>query len=408
MAHTSTVAIPKVSIDPSDSSFVQDPAAAYERFHAIGQPFYWDAYGHVCFASFDAVSNLLRDKRFGREMPAHLKTEPPEHLAPFYDFESRSMLELEPPAHSRLRRLVNRAFVSRQIAALEPWLIELSNTLLDDIARHEKSFDLLPAYAEPIPVLAIARLLGVPGADADRLLAWSHAMVAMYQFGRSRAVEDAAVTATQDFSAYIRDIAAARRAEPQEDLISMLAHTVNAEDGATLSEDELVTTAILLLNAGHEATVHAISNGTKALLENGTNAHKLNAGSDAICEELLRFEAPLHMFTRYALEPCEAYGVKLETGDTIGLLLGAANTDPTRFHEPRHFHPERTDAAHVSFGGGIHFCIGAPLARMELKIALPALFNRFPNLEFAEQPIYANRYHFHGLEHLMLRHNEGA
>jgi cytochrome P450 len=397
--------IPKIDIDPVDRGFVQDPAAAYAKMHALGGPFFWDAYDHVCFASFDAVSALLRDRRFGRELPPELKTEPPSHLATFYEFEQHSMLELEPPTHTRLRRLVNRAFVSRQIAALEPWLKETTNNLLDDVANSDRAFDLLPTFAEPIPVLAIARLLGVPGADADRLLAWSHAMVAMYQFGRSRAVEDAAVAATEEFSAYIRDVAKARRADPQDDLISMLAHAVDDENGAKLSQDELVTTAILLLNAGHEATVHAISNGTKTLLERGSIAHRQQAGSDAVCEELLRFDAPLHMFTRYALEACELDGVHFEVGDTVGLLLGAANVDPVRFESPGTFNPDRTDGAHVSFGGGIHFCIGAPLARMELKIALPALFQRFPDLELTEPPIYADRYHFHGLERLMLRHN---
>lgn len=397
--------LPRVTIDPADASFVQNTASGYMQMHALGSPFVWDAYSHVCFADFDNVSKLLRDRRFGREMPAHLKPDHPAHLKPFYEFEQHSMLELEPPTHTRLRRLVNRAFVSRQIAALEPWLEELTGDLLDSIEAMDAPFDLLPTFAEPIPVLAIARMLGVPQHDADRLLAWSHAMVAMYQFGRSRAVEDEAVRATQEFSFYISDIAKARQVEPRDDLISMLAHAVDAEDGAKLSHEELITTVILLLNAGHEATVHAISNGTKALLENATPAQKTDAGSESVCEELLRFDAPLHMFTRYALEPCEVEGVAFEIGDTIGLLLGAANCDPKRFSNPYSFDPTRSDAGNVSFGGGIHFCIGAPLARMELKIALPALFARFPGLALADTPRYADRYHFHGLERLMLHHN---
>ncbi|MEO0635517.1 MAG: cytochrome P450 [Pseudomonadota bacterium] len=404
---TDSAQLPHIDIDPADGQFFQNPADGYARMHALQSPFVWKAYGHVCYASFDAVSQLLRDRRFGREMPTELRTQPPDHLRPFYDFEQHSMLELEPPTHTRLRRLVNRAFVSRQIAGLEPWLEQLAQRLLDDIEAGDGPFDLLSMFAEPIPVLAIARLLGVPGADADKLLAWSHAMVAMYQFGRSRDIEDAAVKATQDFSSYISDIAEKRRADPQDDLISMLAHTVDADDGAKLSREELVTTAILLLNAGHEATVHAISNGTKALLAHGTSQHLQDAGSDAVCEELLRFDAPLHMFTRFALENCEFDGLRFQRGQTVGLLLGAANCDPQRFERAYEFWPERPDGSHVSFGGGIHFCIGAPLARMELKIALPALFDRFPGLRLTEGPRYADRYHFHGLERLMLTKDGG-
>lgn len=396
-------ALPRVSFDPSNPSFFDDPYPAYQEMHGIGGPFIWNAYGHLCIAAFDGVEGVLRDRGFGRDV-LHVASrkalgwpEVPPHLKPFYDFEAHSMLEREPPVHTRLRKLVNRAFVSRQIERLRPRIIGLAHTLIDEIAKDGEA-ELLTCYATPIPVIVIAELLGVPADDRERLLDWSHRMVAMYAFNRDRATEDAAVEATLAFSDYIRDHAAERRRRPRDDLLTLL--TRAADDGDRLSEDELVTTAILLLNAGHEATVHAIGNGVKTLLQQDRcwiEALKDEGGVKAVTEEILRFDAPLHMFTRYALAPCKIGPAKLETGDVVGLLLGAANRDPRRFAEPDRFDPGRPDGGHVSFGGGIHFCIGAPLARLELQLALPILFERLPHLRLAEPPRYADRYHFHGL-----------
>ncbi len=241
----------------------------------------------------------------------------------------------------------------------------------------------------------ICDLLGAPMEMANQFLSWSHDMVAMYQARRDRGIEDRAVAATLAFSAYMRDLIKARRGKGGEDLLSELIRA-ESEDGK-LSEDELVTTAILLLNAGHEATVHAIGNGVKALLEQNVR-EGLGEGH---VEEVMRFDAPLHMFTRYALEDMEWNGLRLKKGEVIGLLLGAANRDPVRFPDPAVFDPARANGStHVSFGAGIHFCIGAPLARLEMEVALPLLFRRFPKLRLAEQPHYRDTYHFHGLERL--------
>jgi cytochrome P450 len=219
-------------------------------------------------------------------------------------------------------------------------------------------------------------------------------MVAMYMARRDRVVEDSAVKATVEFSDFMRGYINRRRKQPKEDLLSELIRA--EEQGAKLTEDELVTTAILILNAGHEATVHAIGNGIKCLLEQG-----IRTGIDEACvEETLRYDAPLHLFTRYALEDLEYAGIRLRKGETVGLMLGAANRDPTRFPEPDRFIPGRDPNPQVSFGAGIHFCIGAPLARLEMQIALPLLFQRLPRLALAETPHYRNAYHFHGLENL--------
>ncbi len=391
---------------PADPAFVQDPYPAYDRMRAIGPAVYWEDYGFWCLAGFDAVNALLRDRRFGRDV-LHVTTrealgwpEIPPHLKPFYDVEAHSLLELEPPAHTRLRTLVNRAFVSRAIERLRPRVTALAHGLVDRFEADGR-VDLLPAFATPIPVIVIAELLGVPVEMADRLLDWSHRMVAMYQFNRTRAVEDDAVAATESFVAFMRSHVDARRSDPRDDLIS---HLIAAEEkGEKLSTDELITTCILLLNAGHEATVHAIGNGVKALLEAGVDpatAFATPAATERTVEELIRFDAPLHLFTRYALEDVEVHGVRLKLGDRIGLLLGAANRDGARFTDPHRLDIGRADVASVSFGAGIHFCIGAPLARLELQCALPALFERLPRLRLDARPAYADRYHFRGLEAL--------
>jgi cytochrome P450 len=269
----------------------------------------------------------------------------------------------------------------------------LAHELIDGFAASRET-DLLASFATPIPVIVIAELLGVPREMAPQLLLWSHDMVAMYQARRDAKVERDAVAATIAFTSFMRGYVKERRKHPRDDLITQL--IAAEQEGAKLSEDELITTAILLLNAGHEATVHGLSNGIKALL-----AHGLKAGADPrLAEEILRFDAPLHLFTRYALEDVEYAGIHLRQGEEIGLLLGAANRDPTRFAEPDRFDPLRDPNPHVSFGAGIHFCVGAPLARLELAVALPILFERLPELALSEEPRYRDTYHFHGLESL--------
>lgn len=395
----------RLRLDPHEPAFFQNPYDTYAFLHGASNTFFWEEFGFWCFGGFDDVNRLLRDRRFGRQNPAGIPDsrgigEDRSHLAAFDGIEVNSMLELEPPVHTRLRTLVNRAFVSRQVERLRPRVEALANELIDRFEPDQ--VDLLPAFAAPLPITIIAEMLGVPVDMGPQLLDWSHQMVAMYMHGRTRETEETANRAARDFSGFLRGYVTERRNKPGDDLLSLL--IAAQEDGQKLSEDELVSSAILLLNAGHEATVHQTGNAVRTLLAQGGDPGRFFTSPEATAatvEECLRFDAPLHMFTRYAYQEIEVTsGVVVQPGETIGLLLGMANHDPLAFAEPEVFRPGRADQKNVSFGAGIHFCIGAPLARLELQVSLKTLFERQPQLHLAEEPRFRDTYHFHGLERL--------
>ena len=398
----------RLRLDPHEARFFQDPYEAYAWLHGQGSTFFWEEFGHWCFGGFDDVNRLLRDRRFGRQSPVGIPDSrgvgvDRSHLKSFDAVEANSMLELEPPVHTRLRTLVNRAFVSRQVEKLRPRVEALANDLIDAFPAGE-AVDLLPAFASPLPITIISEMLGVPVEMGPQLLDWSHDMVAMYTLGRTRETEEIADRAAKEFSDFLRGYVAERRKKPGDDLLSLL--IAAQEDGEKLSEAELVSSTILLLNAGHEATVHQTGNAVRALLAQGGDPRRFFSSAEATAatvEECLRFDAPLHLFTRYAYEEIEvAPGATVKPGEQIGLLLGMANRDPRAFAEPGAFQPDRADQKNVSFGAGIHFCIGAPLARLELQAALKVLFDRLPRLALAEEPRFRDSWHFHGLERLVV------
>ena len=390
-------------LDPHEPAFVQDPYAAYAWMHVHARAFFWEEFGIWCFAGYDEVNGLLRDRRIGRQPPVAFDPATRLHLTNFDLVEANSMLELEPPVHTKLRTLVNRAFVSRQVERLRPRINALAHELVDRIEEAGEA-DLLPALATPVPITVIAEMLGVPVDMGPQLLDWSHRMVAMYMHGRTRAVEDDADRAAREFSDFVRAYARERRSNPGDDLLSLLisAH----ESGEKLTEDELVSSTILLLNAGHEATVHQTGNAIRTILKHAGHRAELFVTPEATAatvEECLRYDAPLHMFRRFAYAPTELpHGVTLEAGEQVGLLLGAANRDFQSFIDPDRFDPARGDQKNVSFGAGIHFCIGAPLARIEMQETLSVLFKRLPQLELAEEPSYRDTFHFHGLDRLLV------
>ncbi|MEL6886801.1 MAG: cytochrome P450 [Pseudomonadota bacterium] len=381
---------------PHAPAFVQDPYAVYDTARADGPVLFWHDYGMLAAFDHATVHALLRDRRLGRAVPDRQPA--PPHLAAFDAVERHSLLELEPPEHTRLRRLVLHAFTSRRIAGLAGDISAICAELLADLPDIE--CDLIPAYCQQVPVRVIARLLGVPEAMGDDLLRWSTAMVAMYQAGRTRAVEDAANRAAAEFTDFLRGYIDERRSDPRDDLITQL---IAAQDGAQrLSPDEMIGTCILLLNAGHEATVHSLGNAVKALIEHDASWALSADRIDGTVEELLRYDPPLHMFTRHVYEQTEVGGHTLTPGDEIALMLGAAGRDPAVYTAPHRFDPGRRAPAHLAFGGGLHFCVGAPLARLEMQIALPALFAHAPDLRIVERPRYSDSYHFHKLDRVIV------
>jgi cytochrome P450 len=397
-----------LQLDPRADSFYRNPYAAYAEIHVRAPVLYWKDYGMWCFFSHADVNRLLRDRRFGREI-LHVASREElglpalcVHTRDFDAVDEHSMLEREPPVHTRLRSLVNRAFVTRRIETFRSVIAAIANELIDAFPAG-RPFDLLEAFATPIPVRIIARMLGVPEAMAPQLLNWSNRMVKMYAFGRDRIVETEANAAAAAFSAFIRQTVSARRRAPGDDVLSVL--VAAEEQGDRLTADELVSTAILLLNAGHEATVHALGNAVVAILRHvkepsGIFSDPATAANTV--EETLRFAPPLHLFTRYVLQNTEECGISLRKGEKIGLVLGATGYDPAANPSPQIFDPVRSEPAHTAFGAGIHYCLGAPLARLELSVALTILFERCPALRLIQQPVVRDNYHFHGYERLMV------
>ncbi len=377
----------------TDDTFVQDPYPFYERMRAHGDLFDWPAVGMPCAVSHAVVSAVLRDRRLGREVPPEARNPVPPHLAAFFEVEDNSLLQLEPPRHPRLRGLVLRAFTSRRIAGMADEVAQICHDLIDRFPGG--SFDLLHHYATRLPVIVICRLLGVPERHADDLLGWSNAMILMYTPRRDPDIERNAARACDAFTAFLRALIAEKRKSRTDDLLSEL--IAAEENGQRLTEAELISTCILLLNAGHEATVHTLGNGTATLLRTG---HRTIDGP--CVEEIMRIDPPLHFFARYAYEDVEIGGHTFRCGEEIGCLLGAANRDPAVYADPETFDPSRKSPAHTSFGAGIHFCVGAPLARLELLQGFRVLFERCPALRLEAEPRYADIYHFHGFERLMV------
>ena len=382
---------------PLESAFVQNPYALYAKVFTGQSVRFWQDYDMVAIFDAATVQSVLRNRRFGRATPPDQIVPRQPHLAAFDAVEAVSMLDLEPPDHTRLRALVLRAFTSRRIKALAPDIHDICDQLI--AALPPKGCDLIPAFCTALPVRIIARLLGVPADICGDLLRWSNAMVAMYQAGRTHRTELTANAAAAQFTAFLSDYIDVKRHAPQDDLISHL--LLAEEDGQKLSRDELIGTCILLLNAGHEATVHTMGNAIKTLLEHQTPPRALSDQNiAATVEEVLRFDPPLHMFTRYSYEDTHIGAHTIQSGQQVALMLGAAGRDPALCKNANAFDPFRAPVAHAAFGGGLHFCVGAPLARLELQIGLQRLFDALPDLTLDGRPEYANAYHFHGLTRL--------
>jgi cytochrome P450 len=379
---------PAAPLDLGDPDVVADPYPSFRRARAEA-PVQWHEGLGLWLAFTHAEANaVLRDRRLGR---IWRDKEPAERFGSFNLIHRNAILEMEPPDHTRLRRLISAAFARGHVERLRPWVEDLANTLADGLVEHSggrQPVDFLWGMADQLPVAVIAELLGVPQVDRPLLRPWSNAIVKMYEYGRTTTVEESAERAAAEFVAYLRELAAERRQNPGEDLLSHLVSVRDAE-GDKLTEDELVTTCILLLNAGHEATVNVSGNGLLALLQHPDQLQRLRddrALLPTAIEELMRFDSPLQLFERTATEEVEIGGITVAKGQKIAALLGSANHDPAVFDAPEELDVGRVDNPHISFGAGVHFCIGAPLARVELQATFGAILDRTTSIELGGEP----------------------
>jgi cytochrome P450 len=402
-----TAALP---LDLDDPAVVADPYPAFARARALA-PVQWHEGLGLWLAFTHAESNaVLRDRRLGR---IWADKAPAERFESFNLIHRNAILEMEPPHHTRLRRLISTAFARGHVERLRPWVEDVAGRLVDELLERSggaEPVDLLPGMAEQLPVAVIAELLGVPEADRPLLRPWSNAIVKMYEYERTRQREDDAERAADEFVTYLRGLAAERRKSPGDDLVSHLVSvrddSVIAQGAPTLTEDELVTTCILLLNAGHEATVNVTGNGMLALLRNPDQLRRLREDRALLptaIEELMRFDSPLQLFERTATEDVEIGGITVAAGQKIAALLGAANRDPAVFADPDRLDVGRSDNPHISFGAGVHFCIGAPLARVELQATFGALLDRTSSLELGGEPVRRPEFVIRGLAELPVR-----
>ncbi|MGA5420642.1 cytochrome P450 [Streptomyces lavendulocolor] len=397
-----------MDFDPWSPAFVADPYPAYAELRARGRVHWFEPTRQFLVPRHADVSALLRDRRLGRTYRHRFtdedfgRTPPPAAHEPFHTLNDHGMLDLEPPDHTRIRRLVSKAFTPRTVERLRPYVHRLADDLVGSLVA-EGGGDLLGAVAEPLPVAVIAEMLGIPESDRAPLRPWSADICGMYELNPDEETAARAVRASVEFSAYLRELIEKRRASPGDDLISALiaAH----DEGDRLSGQEMVSTCVLLLNAGHEATVNATVGGWWTLFRHPEQLAALRADPGLVptaVEELLRHDTPLQLFERWVLDDIEIDGTVLPRGSEVALLFGSANRDADVFDRPDVLDLSRADNPHISFGAGIHYCIGAPLARMELAASMTALLRRAPALRPVREPERRPGFVMRGLEGLLV------
>jgi cytochrome P450 len=390
------------TFDPKDPAFIADPYPVFAAMRAEGEVHRHAGFGLPVTLSHAASAAVLRHRGLGRIWS---DAKPVDAFAAFNLLHRNSLLENEPPTHTRLRRLVAGAFGRGHVERLRAWVGELAVRLVDDVVERidaDGEADLLELVAAPLPVEVIAELLGVPTEDRGLLQPWSNAIVKMYEFGLPDEQRQRAERAAGEFVGYLRDLIALRRRRPGSDLVSDLVAETDA-DGGKLTEDELVATAVLLLMAGHEATVNVIGNGVLALMRHRDQWQRLVDDPDLLptaVEELIRYDSPLQLFERTAVAEVEIAGVALRPGEKIAALLGAAARDPLVFDRPDVLDIGRSPNPHLGFGAGIHYCVGAPLARIEVAATLQALSAKLPDLRLAAEPVRRAEFVIRGLSSL--------
>ena len=387
-------------IDFNNPTFVADPYEQLKELREFGKPVWHEGMQIFLAARHSDANDVFRNKSLGR---IFTDKKPDFEWETFNWLHSDSILDSEPPKHTRLRSLVAKAFNRNKIEGMRPAVERITQQLLDVIDEKVKSgetFDLIADYAEPLPVKIIADLLGFPESEEHLLRPWSQSIVKMYEVNPSEQYQMEAKKAAAEFAEYVRSLAEHRKKNPGQDLITDLAMV--EENGEKLNSHELVATCVLLLNAGHEASVNAFGNGMVAALERPDQAELLRRNSRAITdtalEEFMRFDAPLHLFERTATVDTELGGVKIEKGQKIAALIGSANRDSAVFERADEMDLTRDPNPHIGFGAGIHFCLGAPLARLEMSVSLPALWEKYPNMQLAGNPVRRPTFVLRGYE----------
>ncbi len=377
-------------LDFGDPEFLADPYPMFHAERSLGPVAWHEATERWLVVGHSACGQALRDRRLGRIWHDR---QPADVYEPFNLLHRNQMMENEPPDHTRLRRKVSTAFARGHVERMRPRVRELGRRLLDEIDTD--TFDALADFAEPLPVLVIAELLGTPSDDVALLRTWSQAIVRMYEPALTPDVEAAALQASQEFADYLRMLISSRRQQTVDGACDdLLSDLLRAQEGAEgLTDDEVLASAILLLNAGHEASVNVFGNGLVALLGHPDQWRRVVGGEVGdevdmalLVEEMLRFDSALQLFERTATADVELADVVVPAGDKVAVLLGAANRDPQVFTEPDSFHADRDPNPHLAFGVGVHFCLGAPLARVELVESLGMLVSDYPGLALAGPP----------------------
>ncbi|MFF4223295.1 cytochrome P450 [Streptomyces abikoensis] len=393
---------------PWSPRFVADPYPGFAALRAAGPVHWFEPTRQWLVPRHADVSSLLRDRRLGRTYLHRFgheefgRTPPPPEHEPFHTLNDQGLLDLEPPDHTRIRRLVSQAFTPRTVERLAPVVRRLARELVDGLLAGGGG-DLMTSLAEPLPVAVIAETLGIPAADRGLLRPWSADICGMYELNPGEEAARRAVRASTEFSAYLRELIAARRADPGDDLISAL--IVAHDEGDRLTEQEMVSTCVLLLNAGHEATVNTTGNGWWTLFRHPEQLAALRADHGLLpgaIEELMRYDTPLQLFERWVLDDIEIGGTLIPRGSEVALLLGSANHDPDRFPAPERLDLARADNPHLSFGAGIHYCLGAPLARLELAASFGELLRRAPGLRPVTEPEWKPGFVIRGLRELLV------
>lgn len=382
---------PQVEFNTFDESFSIDPYPTYQRIREAGRVAQ-NELGIWLLPHYEEAMSLVRDPRVSADPK---KSELFAQLFEMvlggkesvgYRLLSNLLLFMDPPDHTRMRSLANAAFSRKAVEDWRPEIQRVTDELLDALVEHDE-VDLMEAFAYPLPVTVIAELLGVPLVDRERFVTWGRQLIELFSFN----IEDftperqqLGVEAIESFNAFFEELGGERRKHPRDDLVTAL---VQAEaDGERLNHDELLATCLILLIAGHETTANLIGNGVVALLRHPDALERMRDDASVVSsgiEELLRYDSPVQMTARTTLEPIDIAGFTIPAHNRVACMLGSSNRDPERFDRPDGLVLDRRDAPHVSFGGGIHFCLGAPLARLEGRIAIPELLRRAPNLALA-------------------------